>query len=97
MHEPKGGGANGSDDTFHAQHFVDVGRASEAWASRASRKAPWGRSTQNLSLGVIIEIAREKHMMEIKNQVGLSDRNGEKKPKHLAECFEQRNLQNTRY
>lgn len=38
MHEPKGGGANGSDDTFHAQHFVDVGRASEAWASSGIAK-----------------------------------------------------------
>ena len=48
------------------------------WAGRArlgrqaaSRKAPWNRSTQNLSLGDIIEIAREKHTMEIIKSSGF--------------------------
>lgn len=33
MHEPQGGGANGSNDTLPSRNFMDVGRASEAWAS----------------------------------------------------------------
>jgi len=50
------------------------------WAGRerlgrqaAARKAPWNRSTTNLSMGDIIEIAREKHLAEM---IKSSENNG---------------------
>lgn len=63
MLEPQGGGADSADDTVSTYNFMDMGRAGEAWASIGFRKAPWNRSTQNLSLGDIIEIACDKHIL----------------------------------
>ena len=38
MQEPQGGGADGPDDTLPSRNFMDVGRASEAWASSGIAK-----------------------------------------------------------
>mgnify|MGYP006177971121 FL=1 len=55
---------------LHAILWMWAGRA-RLGRQAASRKAPWNRSTQNLSLGDIIEIAREKHLEEIIKSSGL--------------------------
>ena len=49
---------------LHAILWMWAGRAGLG-SQAAKRKAPWNRLTKNLSMGDIIEIARERHIAEI--------------------------------